>query len=792
MHRSGLASVCLLGSLAVVSAARAQVPPPPPPPPPAAAPAPAPAPAPTAAPTAPAPAPTPAGAEPVPPPAPTPTPVAPAASAGVGVSTDTGVSADASASGGAAPAEEGAPDPNAARSYRLASLRETNGLNGSTGTFRLVQAGSGAPGTFRFSLYGSYFGTSGYLCNNTHRCPVVSSGQGPNDEDSVDRVGMNLGVSATPFPFLEAGFALKNASTSNTRSRPRLLQVLGDTTVSVKGFMPHEPDMIFSAGGQAELLLMNGSGAVGFAGGGTSFAIRGLASLALDNKSNPDDVIPLRFHLNVGYMFDNSGKLVDKVETTAPPAGRGERIQRTERFGLDINRVDSFQIGLGGEFVHEYVRPFIEWTIDAPVNRQKYVCDENQAAAHGELCLAKAQRLSTAPSRLSLGARIFPWAEHGLALLAAADIGTGATSEFIDEVAPEPPYNLWFGVSWAADTVAPEPEIRTVVKAAPPAPPEKKVEPYVLGTVVDKLSGQPVAGASVRFDGRPLSGFITAEDGTFRTFPVDPGNYTFNLTAKGYRDGQCPVLVSAPGAQANAALPPTAGGAAAAVGPDGQVAARCELEALPQLGNVIGSLADSESQQSVAGARVKIRDTRSRELDLTADGAGQFRFQNVPPGRVTIIVDAPGYFPSSNEYSIKPLEDTNARIMLNKRPDQPNVIVTGKELKLKKQVHFQHDSAEVLPDSMAILEEIADVLKTHAEIKSVEVQGHTDNQGSAPYNLKLSGDRAQAVVDVLVKLGVDPLRVIAKGYGDTKPLLPNTTEANKAKNRRVQLMIKKE
>jgi outer membrane protein OmpA-like peptidoglycan-associated protein len=687
--------------------------------------------------------------------------------------------------------EEGAADPNAERNYRLASLRETNALNGSTGTFRLIQAGSGAAGTFRFSLFGSYFGSSGYLCNSGHRCPVVAVGQTPTTDDNVDRVGMNLGISATPLPFLEAGFSLRNTSTSSTRSRPRLLQVLGDTSINVKGFMPHDPDMIFSAGGQAELLLVNGSGAVGFNGGSTSFAIRGLASLNLDNKSNPDEIIPLRFHLNVGYLFDNSSKLVEKVETTPPPVGRGERIQRTERFGLDINRVDSFQVGLGGEFVHEYVRPFIEWSIDAPVNRQKYVCDENEAAEHGELCLAKAQRLSTAPSRLSLGARIFPWAEHGLSLLAAADIGTGAMTDFIDEVAPEPPYNLWLGIGWAVDTVAPEPEIRTVVKASEPAP--AKAEPHVLGTVVDKVSGQPVAGASVRFDGRPLSGFITAEDGTFRTFPVEPGNYTFNVSAKGYRDGQCPVLVPAPAPSSPppiTALPPDP--AASTVGPDGQVAMRCELEALPQLGNVIGSLVDAENGQAVAGARVKIRDTRSRELDLTADGGGQFRFQNVPPGRVSIIVEAPGYFPSSTEFSIKALEDTPARISLNRRPDVPNVIVTGKELKLKKQVHFQHDSAEVLPDSMAILEEIADVLKTHPEIKSVEVQGHTDNQGSAPYNLKLSGDRAQAVVDALVKLGVDPLRVIAKGYGDTKPLLPNTTEANKAKNRRVQLMIKKE
>jgi outer membrane protein OmpA-like peptidoglycan-associated protein len=213
---------------------------------------------------------------------------------------------------------------------------------------------------------------------------------------------------------------------------------------------------------------------------------------------------------------------------------------------------------------------------------------------------------------------------------------------------------------------------------------------------------------------------------------------------------------------------------------------------LPQLGNVAGSVVDADTQQSIGGSRVKIRDTRSRELDLQADATGSFRFQNVPPGRVTIIVEAPGYFPSTQEFSIKPTEDTPARMTLNKRPAVPNVLLTGRELKLRKQVHFQHDSAEILPDSSAILEEIADVLNTHPEIKGVEVQGHTDNQGSAPYNLKLSESRAQAVVDTLVKLSVDPLRLQAKGYGDTKPLMPNTTESNRAKNRRVQLMIKKD
>ena len=784
MNRFGLASLTVLTSLVTFGTAVAQdVPPPPPPPPPAPSASPAP----------------PATTEPSPAPPPPPTGAATAggtASGSASAGADLGLGASAGAE--AAPKDEKSADeedPNAERNYRLNALHEQNSLNGSTGLMRVIQASSGAPGQFRFSMLASYFGQSGFLCNSTSPCPTsVDHAADPTLEESTDRVGLQLGLSATLFSFLEASFALRNMATSNTRSRPQLLQVLGDSTFAVKGFIPVAPDQIFQAGGQAELLFLNGSGGVGPAGGATSFALRGLATLALDNRKNPDDQIPLRFHTNIGWLFDNSAAIVEKVETTPPPNGRGESIQRAERFGLDINRVDSFQIGLGGEFVHTIVRPFLEWTIDVPVNRQKYTCDENVAEAHGDQCLAKAQRMSTAPSRFTLGTRVYPWPEQGLSIMAAVDIGTGATSDFIDEVAPEPPYNLWFGLAWAVDTVPPAPIVQKVEK--PVAPPPPKPTPFVLGSVVDKGSGQPVPGASVRFEGRALSGFITAEDGTFRTFSLDPGNYTFAITAKGYRDGQCAVGVPTgnepaqpppPPADPNNPLDPPP---PASIGRDGEVALRCELEALPQLGNVAGSLLDAESQQPVGGARVKIRDGRGRELDLAADGSGMFRFQNVPPGRITIIVDAPGYFASSSEFVIKALEDTPARILLNKRPATPNVVVTGRELKLKKQVHFQHDSAEILPDSAAILEEIADVLKTHAEIKGIEVQGHTDNQGAAPYNLKLSESRAQAVVDTLVKLGVDPLRLQAKGYGDTKPLAPNSSEVGRAKNRRVQLMIK--
>ena len=70
----------------------------------------------------------------------------------------------------------------------------------------------------------------------------------------------------------------------------------------------------------------------------------------------------------------------------------------------------------------------------------------------------------------------------------------------------------------------------------------------------------------------------------------------------------------------------------------------------------------------------------------------------------------------------------------------------------------------------------------------LEISGHTDNTGSKAHNLKLSQGRADAVKTMLVsKYGIDAKRLTAKGYGDTKPVVPNTSDANKAKNRRVEL-----
>ena len=102
-------------------------------------------------------------------------------------------------------------------------------------------------------------------------------------------------------------------------------------------------------------------------------------------------------------------------------------------------------------------------------------------------------------------------------------------------------------------------------------------------------------------------------------------------------------------------------------------------------------------------------------------------------------------------------------------------------------IYFDIDKSEIKPASTATLDEVAGLLKIDRGLK-LEISGHTDNTGDKAHNIKLSEARAQAVVKALTgKYGIDAARLTAKGYGDAKPVAPNDNDANKAKNRRVEL-----
>ncbi len=72
---------------------------------------------------------------------------------------------------------------------------------------------------------------------------------------------------------------------------------------------------------------------------------------------------------------------------------------------------------------------------------------------------------------------------------------------------------------------------------------------------------------------------------------------------------------------------------------------------------------------------------------------------------------------------------------------------------------------------------------------TAEIHGHTDSIGTEAYNQKLSERRAQAVINYLIEKGVDPARLVSKGFGESSPVAPNTTPAERQKNRRVEVEL---
>lgn len=117
------------------------------------------------------------------------------------------------------------------------------------------------------------------------------------------------------------------------------------------------------------------------------------------------------------------------------------------------------------------------------------------------------------------------------------------------------------------------------------------------------------------------------------------------------------------------------------------------------------------------------------------------------------------------------------------------VVIKGDKIDILDKVYFASAKAVIEKRSFRLLDQVAAVLKNHPELLRVEVQGHTDNAGDAKKNQKLSQSRAEAVVVYLMKAGLDISRLVAKGYGQTQPEVPNSTKANKERNRRVEFHV---
>ena len=160
-------------------------------------------------------------------------------------------------------------------------------------------------------------------------------------------------------------------------------------------------------------------------------------------------------------------------------------------------------------------------------------------------------------------------------------------------------------------------------------------------------------------------------------------------------------------------------------------------------------------------------------MDFSDDGSGNEPFNDV---RVLVGLTFPLFGGGDLHTETRVIE--RERVVVKPVPMAPPEVLHG--------VNFEFDSARLTPNAKTVLREVAERLRAYPN-SEIEIAGHTDSTGDAGYNQRLSERRAATVRDFLIDLGVDPGRLRAEGYGDTRPVDSNATEDGRERNRRIEM-----
>ena len=199
-----------------------------------------------------------------------------------------------------------------------------------------------------------------------------------------------------------------------------------------------------------------------------------------------------------------------------------------------------------------------------------------------------------------------------------------------------------------------------------------------------------------------------------------------------------------------------------------------------------GTIYDAQSKKRIQATVELINmETGKTEFSMPSDKDFGTYMAVIKQGTpYAMFISKPGYLFQS--LVVKP--DSTTEPESGKKQDawlEP--IRTGASMVLNN-IFFESGKSDLLTESRIELRKIGRLLSLNPKLK-IEISGHTDNVGSDPDNLVLSQKRAQAVVANLVQQGIPKLRLIAKGYGETKALNSNSNEEERLKNRRIEFRI---
>jgi outer membrane protein OmpA-like peptidoglycan-associated protein/ribosomal protein L24E len=202
----------------------------------------------------------------------------------------------------------------------------------------------------------------------------------------------------------------------------------------------------------------------------------------------------------------------------------------------------------------------------------------------------------------------------------------------------------------------------------------------------------------------------------------------------------------------------------------------------------IVTVKDVKTKKVLANAKVDILDDRNNVIETTTADANGKATYNVDCDRAYVIqASKDGYLQST--FPVAKTRERSVNIEAELTP--VDVLIVGNEVKLKD-IYFEYDKSNITPEGAAELDKLVSVMKSMPNMVIMS-KAHTDNRGSAEYNLALSDRRAKATVQYVISKGIDAARISGQGYGESEPKVKceTCTEEQHALNRRIEFIIVK-
>jgi outer membrane protein OmpA-like peptidoglycan-associated protein len=206
-------------------------------------------------------------------------------------------------------------------------------------------------------------------------------------------------------------------------------------------------------------------------------------------------------------------------------------------------------------------------------------------------------------------------------------------------------------------------------------------------------------------------------------------------------------------------------------------------------GNVRGKVLEKDTETPIAGAKVFTAENQA----VVTNSNGEFELKDIPTGFEVLSASATGYVDGAGTADIGQGDDNpEAIIYLTKgksaKFDNKQINV-GESITLNS-ILFDQGKAIIKNESIPELDKLVAFLQANPNAE-IELSGHTSAEGEREYNRSLSYKRVKACKDYVVAKGIAVDRIIAIGFGPDRPIASNDTEANRAKNRRVEMRLKK-